>query len=291
VYLPSGEYTVTVTNSNGTSNSVSFTIVDSTSTTNSLISVSRSAESVAQGKTITFSWSTQNAPANAAVVLSLENSSGAEEGRIAGDLPLSGSYTWTLPGSACDSKGLCMFMSDNPYVWATTLGTHRIVARLYTPKGGLSGGLIPGSPDLTVVATAYSENFTITEGQTSSVPTITTPSPTAGIVGSTVTISGTNFTPTGNTINFKVGSSNTSTFPDSVYPGYASTNSTTISFEVPQGSAIACQYGTPPCPPAVFLTQPGTYTISVSNANGESNSATYVVTATGTTINPGQPTI
>jgi peptidoglycan hydrolase-like protein with peptidoglycan-binding domain len=96
-------------------------------------------------------------------------------------------------------------------------------------------------------------------------------SPSSGPVNTQVTITGSGFTATGNTINF------TSSSVSDIVPNLTS-NGTTIIFTVPTQNTPACSFASPPCPYAFIPTAAGTYAVSVTNANGTSNSATFTVT-------------
>jgi len=90
--------------------------------------------------------------------------------------------------------------------------------------------------------------------------------PYSGDVGATVTIYGTGFLQT-NTILFGGGPVNSST---------ASQNGTILTFIVPDSVGADCQAGMA-CPMFERLITPGTYTVSVRNVNGTSNSLSFIV--------------
>lgn len=99
-------------------------------------------------------------------------------------------------------------------------------------------------------------------------------SPSSGSTGTDVTIFGSGFTSTNNTIIF--GGNNI---------GTANMSNGTLSFEVPDS------VGPPPCDGRVcqerptMLIQPGTYSVLVQNSNGTSNSLNFTVTG-GMTSQP-----
>lgn len=97
--------------------------------------------------------------------------------------------------------------------------------------------------------------------------------PTAGPVGTSVTLTGSGFT-NDNTIRFGSG----------VLIHVASNNGTTLTFDVPTGLTPQCFYSTPRCYVATMLTTPGNYAVVVQNTNGASNAASFTVTS-GTTTN------
>ncbi|MBI5414197.1 fibronectin type III domain-containing protein [Candidatus Peregrinibacteria bacterium] len=106
----------------------------------------------------------------------------------------------------------------------------------------------------------------------STTPTISSLSPSSGPVGSKFTITGSGFTPTGNKVKFgDLGRENS---PDS----NISSDGTTITFTVPGGNYLACWNTRPACQAPAYMTQPGTYDVSVINTNGTSRTKTFTVT-------------
>jgi hypothetical protein len=96
-------------------------------------------------------------------------------------------------------------------------------------------------------------------------PTIASLAPSAGPVGTEVTIVGTNFTTENNTIQF---SSAARSFAAGSPVG--SDNGTRLQFRV-----TACPSYAPLCPMA--FVPPGNYVVTVRNANGTSNAATFAI--------------
>src|SRR3989344_5258632 len=99
-------------------------------------------------------------------------------------------------------------------------------------------------------------------------PSLSFLQPTSGPVGSTVTITGSGFTPDNNTVNF--GSS---------VIREISSNGTTVSFIVPSYTMPACLYSVPQCGAPSEIITPGAYSVSVSNSNGTSNQIIFTVTS------------
>lgn len=92
-------------------------------------------------------------------------------------------------------------------------------------------------------------------------------SPTAGSIGTTVTIYGSGFSSTGNVVRFGNGA----------IMNLPSTNGSMITFIVPSYLAPYCPSGYA-CPQYAQMVTPGTYNISVQNANGSvSNSVPFTV--------------
>ncbi len=102
----------------------------------------------------------------------------------------------------------------------------------------------------------------------SSSPVITSLQPVDGPVGATVTITGRGFDGRANTINFG----------SSAYPNMVSANGTEIVFVIPTATNPPCRNVTPPCAILSALITPGAYDLSVTNAQGTSNSITFTVT-------------
>ena len=107
-------------------------------------------------------------------------------------------------------------------------------------------------------------------------PTITRLTPSSGSIGTSVTITGTRFLPTANTINFA---------GHNFFQNITSNNGTTLTFTVPSQTWYRCDpVSTLPCPsqqPRPIF--PGTAGITVTNINGTSNEVEFSVTS-GTPI-------
>jgi hypothetical protein len=110
-------------------------------------------------------------------------------------------------------------------------------------------------------------------------PSINFLQPNAGAVGTSVTITGNGFTPTGNRIVF--GNSGSENNP--AYSLSSFNNGTSITFIVPYTNYVACLNSVPACMIAQQLIQPGTYPVSVINANGTSNQVLFTVTSSTAT--------
>jgi hypothetical protein len=94
----------------------------------------------------------------------------------------------------------------------------------------------------------------------SAVPAITSAQPLSGPVGTRVTILGSGFSDTTNTINFGV----------SAYLNVPSANGTIV-FAIPMQTNPPCRNATPPCEIATALITPGDYALSVTTAHGTSS--------------------
>ncbi len=113
------------------------------------------------------------------------------------------------------------------------------------------------------------------DGHTVSTPTVSHLSPSSGAIGTTVTITGSGFT-----------SDNTVIFDYGVIPHISSSNGVSLTFVVPEALSPSCAYSNPACMLAIRMLQPGTYNVSVQNANGTSNVLTFTVTNGSTVASP-----
>jgi peptidoglycan hydrolase-like protein with peptidoglycan-binding domain len=116
-------------------------------------------------------------------------------------------------------------------------------------------------------------------------PHINSIAPTSGPVETSVTLSGSGFTATANAINFSGGEyyqlSNLS-----------SSDGRTLTFNIPAATDYACLHLNPhPCERAQFQTQPGIHAVSVTNANGQSNSVSFNVTVVGSNSSSSKPVL
>lgn len=96
-------------------------------------------------------------------------------------------------------------------------------------------------------------------------------SPASGPVGTSITLTGTGFTSTGNIVLFGSGA----------IPNLTSSDGKTITFVLPTSLNYACYYSVPRCLMMLmptFSVNAGTYQVSVKNANGTSNQITFTVT-------------
>lgn len=116
--------------------------------------------SVSPGDKVNFSWSFPNPPDNSAVVIVID---GPGAGRIAEDKQPTGSYTWTVPPMACSLDGMnCIGVTDSAFYSYSTEGTYKVYAKLYSPKGGLGGGMLPSHKDLKIISTSSNSTLVIT---------------------------------------------------------------------------------------------------------------------------------
>lgn len=172
------------------------------------------------------------------------------------------------------------------------LGTYRISGLKSSEKGTRITFQVPSKEKLKPASYAvYVRNFrgksntvSMTIANTASkTPTISSLSPSSGRVNTTVTISGTKFTATGNQVSFG---------KETIRNLTSSEGGTKISFKVPQ-LINSCTNQAPDtfCTQSFIQVEPGRYSVFVQNANGKSNAVSFEVTGSNPTptSNP-QPT-
>lgn len=129
--------------------------------------------------------------------------------------------------------------------------------------------VLPNTSTSTVTSTSTSTSTVVV----TSAPSISSMTPSSGPTGTVVTITGSGFTPTGNKIKFgNLG------VEDSPEYSLTSQNGTSLTFTVPTGNYMSCWSSIPSCGAPGYATQPGDYSVSVSNSNGTSNQRTFTVT-------------
>ena len=114
-----------------------------------------------------------------------------------------------------------------------------------------------------------------------SAPTINFIQPSVGVIGTSVTITGSGFTATGNKIKFgNLGSENNPTY------SLNSSDGKTLMFTVPSGNYLSCWSSVPACMAPQYMTQPGSYQVSVINSNGQSNEVSFSVVFASSSCGP-----
>ncbi|OHA18880.1 MAG: hypothetical protein A2836_00620 [Candidatus Taylorbacteria bacterium RIFCSPHIGHO2_01_FULL_45_63] len=108
--------------------------------------------------------------------------------------------------------------------------------------------------------------FTVTSSKVQTTPTVSSLLPAQGSVGTSVTITGSGFTATGNAVHFGIGGS----------ANLSSKDGMTLTYVIPYTIGI-CDFIGAGCAAAALLVMPGTYQVYVTNANGQSNSLTFTV--------------
>jgi hypothetical protein len=99
-------------------------------------------------------------------------------------------------------------------------------------------------------------------------PAIVQITPTAGPVGTEVTVRGSGFAPTGNTVKFGAG----------YIRNLTSQGGTTLRFTVPDGLDLCAPDTAQPCPGSYPPMTPGDYAVAVTSRGTTSQSITFTVT-------------
>ena len=134
---------------------------------------------------------------------------------------------------------------------------------------------VAGTYNFTVSVTSglqyNSRNFTLVINPPvfNNTPSVSFLSPSSGRVGSSVTIYGSGFGTSWNTVYFG------SNLVTNVY----SMNGTSMTFNVPFYTNPACLYSNPACAMPQTQITPGVYPVSVYNAYGTSNAVNFTVTS------------
>lgn len=136
---------------------------------------------------------------------------------------------------------------------------------------GTHGITLKDNDDTSFAGTTASLTFVATT--TTQAPSLSYLSPTSGVTGTQVTLYGSGFTATGNKIKF--GNSNSESNPNY----NVSSNGTSITFTVPSTYYFACWDSVPACKIVAQMLAPGVYPVSVTNANGTSNTVNFTVTS------------
>ncbi len=117
-----------------------------------------------RGSKVAISWASQSAPENGAVTLVLYDANGGNMGVIQQDLNTSGSYSWPIPTCTTTTTGNVTqpcYRTDSNAVYETPPGTYKVVAELYSPKGGYGGNMILPSKQLKTIAISSGSSITI----------------------------------------------------------------------------------------------------------------------------------
>jgi peptidoglycan hydrolase-like protein with peptidoglycan-binding domain len=242
--VTAGNYSVSIQNSNGTSNSLVFTVTGNSTNSPTISSLSPASGPVGATVTITGSRFTSDNTVhfNGGVVPHVVSSNGT-------------TLTFTVPdhlNPACYyNNPPCMTFAAPPAV-------------------------TPGNYSVSVensFGTSNTLNFTVTGGGTTTgAPQISSIWPSSGPTGTVVTITGSGFT-NDNNIKFDIGA----------ITHVSSPNGTTLTFTVPNNVGPSCPYSQQNCVVALYLKQitAGNYNVSVENANGLSNAQIFTVTSNG----------
>ncbi len=249
-----GNYNVSVENSYGTSNTITYTVTGG-SQTNAPIITSITPSFGPIGTTFTITGSGFTSDNNVKFDIGAATHVAASNNGT--------TLTYTVPSYLGYS---CSYSQPNCAVIA--------IAKQVTPGNyNVSVENANGLSNASV--------FTVTGGSTSNAPQISSINPTSGPMGSQVTLTGSGFT-SNSLVYFGSGATNAVN---------VTSDGNTLSFTVPTYLNPSCYYSNPQClvyGPAQQIT-PGTYNIYVSNGVGTSNTVNFTVT--GGTTNNQTPTI
>lgn len=233
----------------GDSSNFPFTIVAPTTQPSITVLSPNGGESYTAGQPFDIKWSSANVTGDVSVdVLSADLSRVLISTSLASN---PGSYTFTSSASTQGGQYIARVRA----VGASDSSDSSFTITAPASTGGGGGGSGGG-------------------GGTVSSTTISSLSPTSGPIGASVTVSGNGFTPTGNKVKFGNSGSEYN-------PSYSlnSSDSKTVVFNVPGSNYYACLNSVPRCTIAQTATAPGDYAVSVTNANGASNTLTFTVSA------------
>ena len=260
VPVTAGNYAVSVTNANGTSNAVNFTVTSPTANqVPNIISILPAGCNSNMGYSITTGepCSISRTQANFGETVHVYGSNFDSSNYLYTYSSLTGDYI-AIPINIISSSLFSFVVPSN-----AGASPHGITLRDYDNSS--------------FTGTTASLTFVATTTQPSS---ITYLSPSSGVVGTQVTLYGTGFTSTGNKIKFgNLGVENSPTYN-------LNSNGTSITFTVPTSNYYACWDTIPACKIAAQMVAPGVYPVSVINANGTSNAVNFTVTSGNQTSSP-----
>lgn len=243
-----GTYQVYVTNGNGTSNIVTFTVLGGTTTHSPRIdSIQPSRGSV--GSTVTLMG------ANFSPDMIVRFAEGSVQGAVRSD---GKSITFTVPDGVspyCGAPG--MYCAE--YFREVTPGDYKVYVQ---------------NPDGTVVSNAVT--FTVT-GATTGRPRIYSVVPQSAREGASVTINGSGFSAGSAVVHFYQNGA-----PYGTMGGVTVASNSRIMFTVPEWIGEYC-HPDMACNLLAKSLPPGSYTIAVETTNGISNQASFTKTTGGTT--------
>ncbi len=250
-----GNYPVSVTNINGTSNSVNFIVGSSNNNGGPIINGVTAPTTLALNQMGTWTVKATN-PVNDQSASPINNQ-------------LSYAVDWG-ESQYCppNRESPCYFSSAaaapvSSFQQSASFTHSYSQAGIYTQTFTVSNGVGQAQTKTTVQVDILS---------TVGGPTLSQLSPNSGPVGMQVTIYGSKFTATGNKINFSGGEYYN-------LSNLSSSNGTSISFTIPSGTDYACFHTSPQCYIPSQMTQPGDHTISVANINGTSNALKFTITS------------
>lgn len=166
----------------------------------------------------------------------------------------------------CPNSTYCRFVDRNDYETAVITGISKgdaLITASYKEASATVSSSINASAKVSVLDSSVTR-----------APKILSISPSSGIVGSKVKLTGSGFTRSGNKIKFgNLGSEENGEYN-------LSSDGTSLIFTVPTTNYHSCWDSVPACKIAAVSTTPGKYEVSVINANGTSNTVVFTVTST-----------
>lgn len=195
----------------------------------------------------------------------------------------------TIKGSKFASTGNIVNFGDQKISNLSSSDSKTIVfkvPRIITPScptsidGSSCGGIFPTNYPVSVTTngkTSKTKNFRIENPSgTAQAPRVTSITPNRGVIGTQVTIIGTNFSSTGNKIRFGSG----------LISNISSSDGKTIGFSIPSSMARYCNPGSF-CTQDMIQLNAGTYSVSVINKDSvQSNTKNFTVTSVQTFPTP-----
>jgi hypothetical protein len=194
----------------------------------------------------------------------LPSSGNMSEGSTTGSVIINGvNFNWS------SREGAAAGTDDDTYLYSGyTNNTCYEFSLVEVTNGGADGNLPAETDSWTALKNAVTSAMFTTPGSTTT-PVISSITPTSGPDGTQVTITGTNFTPTGNKVIGMPGN-------EIQNQNISSPNGTTMTFSI-FALPLECPIGSTNCNPA------GAYQLTVTNVNGTSNSINFTLTSGTTT--------
>ncbi len=248
-----GNYSVTVSNSKGTSNAVNFNVISTSINNRPVISGLDAPTTLNVGQQGTWS------------VRATDVTGGG----------LSYSVEWG------DEMRIGTTASANAALTATYSQTSTFTHTYNTPGTYTPFFTIRGSNGQSAQISA---NVTVIGPSITQAPMISSIYPTSGPIGTLVTIYGSGFTTGSNLYGTSGGSVSTNTvlFAGGPINGVATNGTSTLYFNVPSSVGADCPangQANVMCPMSIRLITPGTNTVLVRNQNGVSNAVVFTVTS------------
>ena len=182
------------------------------------------------------------------------------------------SYGATDASSGGDVTSLQRFLNQKGYLTASPVGvygplTYAAVVKFQSAEGLPAFGYV-GPMTRPIIHTRSC-------GTVSGTVSVSSIDPSVGPIGTKVTVHGSGFTKTNNTVMLSGGA----------ISGIESDDGATLAFTVPDAMGAYCAPGMA-CILLARLVTPGNYDLSIKNANGDSNAVNFTVTGEGNDNSP-----